>query len=378
MEPLRQFLQPLALALVVGYFAAAQLQSALLTEFHAAPLAVPLILWALWAVEARRWVHYAIAVVLLASVKEEMALLAALLGLWAVWRGPILSRWGADPVQGIWRITLLGGVLALASLAWFYLATFVIVPAHALKLYGVAESSYFGRYGALGESPLDILRSFFTQPHIVWAVATEPAACGLSARSVNAVWLAGAACARSAAVGRCRFCSLTNSAPIPRNTTANFIISAPVVAYVAAASAFGLVRLWRLVMRVFNQESASFQHVPAASATTMAAMALVRNSAHGAASRGRRVVIGLWIVGWAATSYIYTGAALAADAMTRRPSLRTTGSCRGSLRNCRTRLRSRPRLRSIPMSATGAMFISFRGWASKTRRVKAAEWACST
>ncbi len=195
LEPLRQFLQPLALALVVGYFAAAQLQSALLTEFHAAPLAVPLILWALWAVEARRWAQYAIAVVLVASVKEEMALLAALLGLWSVWRGPILSRWSADPLQGVWRIALLGGGLALASLAWFYLATFVIVPAHALEVYGVAESSYFRRYGALGESPLDILRSFYTQPHIVWAVATEPARVVLSARSVDALWLAGAACA---------------------------------------------------------------------------------------------------------------------------------------------------------------------------------------
>ncbi len=67
-----------------------------------------------------------------------------------------------------------------------------------------------------------------------------------------------------------------------------------------------LVRLWRLVMRVFNQDSASFQHVPAASAPTMAAMALVRNS-RTALRPVAALLIGLWILGWAAGSYLYAG-----------------------------------------------------------------------
>ena len=49
------------------------------------------------------------------------------------------------------------------------------MPAHAVDVYGVAESGYFQRYGALGDSPTDILRSFFTQPALVWQIATEPA-----------------------------------------------------------------------------------------------------------------------------------------------------------------------------------------------------------
>ncbi len=47
--------------------------------------------------------------------------------------------------------------------------------AHAAQTYGVAQSGYFARYGALGDSPVDIFKSFFTQPHVVWRIATEPA-----------------------------------------------------------------------------------------------------------------------------------------------------------------------------------------------------------
>ncbi len=89
LEPLRNLTRPLALSLAVAYLLTSQLQSALLTEFHAAPLAVPLILWAFWAVDARRWGQFTAAALLVASVKEEMALLAAGLGLWAVLRSKI-------------------------------------------------------------------------------------------------------------------------------------------------------------------------------------------------------------------------------------------------------------------------------------------------
>ena len=54
-EPLREHARPLGLALAVAYLLAPPLQSALLTEFHAAPLAVPLILWAFLSVERQRW-----------------------------------------------------------------------------------------------------------------------------------------------------------------------------------------------------------------------------------------------------------------------------------------------------------------------------------
>lgn len=304
-EPLRQLTRPLALAVVIGYLLAPQLQSALLTEFHAVPLAAPLALWGVWAVEARRWWQFAIATVLVALVKEETALLAALLGLWVVWRVVAVRRRDADPMQGVWRVALLGVGLTVTSLVWFYLATFVIVPANAVEIYGVSESTYFQRYGALGDSPTDILRSFFTQPQLVWAIATEPARLDYL-RDLLAPfgWLALLAPEVILLSAPVLLANLLSA--YPAQYYGEFHYSAPVLVYFAAASVFGLARLWRWTAARLNQHSASFQHLPAASAPTMAVMALVRNS--GTALRPLvAVALVIWIVGWAAGSYVAAG-----------------------------------------------------------------------
>ena len=195
----------LALALATAYLLNPALQAAVLTEFHAIPLAVPLILWAFWAVEAKRWGQFIVVALLVASVKEEAALLAAGLGVWAMWRGWLGSRTGrgaplrspggqennqqstinsqqttqhgdesptTNTTQHATRNTqhdlrpptsnprplISGSTVLLLSLLWFYLATFVIIPAHAEVVYGTAESSYFERYGDLGGSPCRVLQ----------------------------------------------------------------------------------------------------------------------------------------------------------------------------------------------------------------------------
>ena len=242
-EPIQQLARPLAFALGVAYLLAPQLQSALLTEFHAAPLAVPLILWAFWAVDARRWGQVLVAAVLVALVKEEMALLAAGIGLWAAWRAWWDGRragHGADMAYGIGA----GLAALLLGLAWFYVATFVIVPAYAQPLYGAAESTYFQRYGALGDSSADILRSLVTQPQVVWSITSE---------GPRAAYLLGlfVAFAFFPLIG---FELVLLSLPLllanllsayPAQYYGEFHYSAPLVPYFAAAAAYGLARLWR-------------------------------------------------------------------------------------------------------------------------------------
>jgi uncharacterized membrane protein len=301
----RQLARPLALAVAIAYLLAPQLQSALLTEFHAVPLAVPLILWALWAVEARHWGQFAVAVILVAAVKEETALLAGLLGLWAVWRGVVVRQWDADPLQEVWRIVALGAGLSVASFAWFYLATFVIVPAHAVEVYGVSESTYFQRYGALGDSPADIIRSFFTQPGVVWEIATEPARLAYLRDLLTPFgWLA--LLAPEVILLGAPVLLANQLSAYPAQYYGEFHYSAPVLVYFAAAAAFGLVRLWRWIAARLNQHSAAFQHLPAAGAPTMAAVALVRNS-----STALRPLLTLflviWLLGWGAGSYATAG-----------------------------------------------------------------------
>lgn len=164
----------LALALAIAYLLDPHLQSAVLTEFHAIPLAAPLIVWAFWAIEAKRWGQFLVAALLVAAVKEEAALLAAGLGVWALYRSvkcqdPRITHHAARSTPYI-PLAVLG-----ISLLWFYLATFVIVPAHAAPVHGSAESAYFQRYGVLGDSPLDIFTSILTRPGLVWQIASEPA-----------------------------------------------------------------------------------------------------------------------------------------------------------------------------------------------------------
>jgi len=160
--------EPLALGVSAAYLLNPSLQSATLTEFHAIPLAVPLILWAFWAIDARRWRQFLIAALLVAAVKEEAALLAAGLGVWAMWRVVISP-------QKTKRGLIIGAAVTIAALFWFVLATFVIVPAYGAEIHRTAQSVYFERYGALGNSPLSIVKSIFTRPGLVWSVASEPA-----------------------------------------------------------------------------------------------------------------------------------------------------------------------------------------------------------
>ncbi len=307
-EPVQQLTRPLALALSLAYLLAPQLQSALLTEFHAAPLAVPFILWAFWAVDRARWGQFLAAALLVALVKEEMALLAAGLGAWAIWRGWWESRSLADPAargQQRRQAGLAGGGVLLAALAWFYVATFVIVPAHAVTVYGVAESTYFQRYGALGNSPLDIARSFFTQPQIVWQIASEPARVAYLVGLVAAfAWLPMLGAEIVLLALPVLLANLLSA--YPAQYYGEFHYSAPLVPYFAVAAAYGLGRLWRWLARRLNRDSASFQHLPAAGAGAMTAMALVQNS-RTALRPLITVALAVWILAWAAGNYALHG-----------------------------------------------------------------------
>lgn len=298
-EPLRQWTRPISFALGVAWLLAAPLQSAVLTEFHAAPLAAPLILWALWALERLRWGRYAVAVILLALVKEEMALVAFMLGLWGIWQG-----WRARKLTtGL----LWGGGLALLSLAWFAVATFVIVPHYAGPFYGSQQSTYFARYGALGNSPTDIVRALLTQPGLVWSILSEPARLAYLWRLLALFAFLGVLGPELLILSLPVLMANVLSA-YPAQYYGEFHYTAPVVAFYGAAAAFGVARLWSVIFRHTKATSASFQHLPAASSGTMAAASFVTN-----ASTAVRPVAGfllvLWILFWAGWCYVQSGRA---------------------------------------------------------------------
>jgi uncharacterized membrane protein len=303
-EPLQQMTRPLALAVALGWLLSPQLQSAVLTEFHAIPFAAPLIVWAFWAAEKRRWRQFFVAALLVATVKEEAALLAAGLGFWYWVLDISRARRRQHPIPNT-QYPFLPLLVAGLSLAWFYLATFVIVPAHAAPVYGAAESAYFQRFGALGNSPVDIAKSFFTQPGVVWQIASEPA-------RVAYLWhlLAGFGLFALLAPEILLLCTPVILANLlsayPAQYYGEFHYSAPIVPYFAVASIYGLARLWRWLGRRAAGESGSFQHLPAANAGVMALVSLFTNSR----SSLRPLLAGgltLWLLVWAGIGYAGAG-----------------------------------------------------------------------
>ena len=134
-----------AVAFAAVYLLLPALQAANLTEFHAVPLAVTPLLFAFYFIEEENPLGLWISALLALSVKEEIALLVFMLGLYTV-----LFR----------KMKIHGAVLALVSLAWFVSTTFVIIPHFAES----GNSVYVGRYESLGGSFSSVLRVTLTQP----------------------------------------------------------------------------------------------------------------------------------------------------------------------------------------------------------------------
>ena len=124
------------------------LQAANMTEFHAVPLAVSPLLFAFHYTHEKDWPKAWLFSILAMSAKEEITLLVFMLGLYALL---------------VQRERLMGGLLALVSLAWFGLATFVIIPHFSTT----AETIYTQRYTGLGGSFKSIVLTLLTKPWVV-------------------------------------------------------------------------------------------------------------------------------------------------------------------------------------------------------------------
>ncbi len=169
----------------------------------------------------------------------------------------------------------------------------------------MAESGYFQRYGALGDAPLDIFTSFFTQPGLVWDIATEPARVdyliGLLAPFGFLSLLAPEILLLSLPVLLANLLSA-----YPAQYYGDFHYSAPLIPYFAVAATYGLGRLWRWLAKQADGSSASFQQMPAAGRGTMAAAAMLTNS-RTALRPLVTVVLAGWILCWAGWSYLQHG-----------------------------------------------------------------------
>jgi uncharacterized membrane protein len=124
-----------------------------LNEFHPVSLACPLLLFAIWYLDEDRLLPFACFAALAALTREEVPLVIAGLGIWyAIGR----RRW------------LAGGTIAAAGVAGSAIAIQVVIP----HFHG-AESSFYGRYDAVGGSAAGIVRKAFTDPGRLLSVAFD-------------------------------------------------------------------------------------------------------------------------------------------------------------------------------------------------------------
>ena len=137
-----------ASSLAVLYLLNPSLHGITTKDFHTAALAIPLLLTAMYAVDAGRWWLFGLATVLTLATREDAGIAVVGLGLWIA-----LAR----------RRWLLGAGVAALGLAWLFASVEWIVPLFRGEAY-----PYFGaRYGHLGDGLGAIVLSPLLRPGAV-------------------------------------------------------------------------------------------------------------------------------------------------------------------------------------------------------------------
>jgi uncharacterized membrane protein len=136
----------LAFVFALAYLLFPAIQGATLLDFHAITLAPPFLLAAFYFLETERPKGFALFAVLAVACKEDMTLLALMMGLYAF---------------AIRRRYRLGLITMGLALAWAFLAVFVIPP-----VFAGTENIHWGRYDHLGQSPTEIVWNMIRWPQL--------------------------------------------------------------------------------------------------------------------------------------------------------------------------------------------------------------------
>jgi uncharacterized membrane protein len=139
----------LALVLAVAYLLFPALQSANTFDFHAVALAPSLFLFALYCLETERWGRFALLALLTLSCKEDMPLLVAMLGVYALVAGRDRK----------WRVAL--STVTVAGI-WFIAAVGWVIPHFDTR--GVSPLA--ARYAYLGDDPLEMVLTLVSRPDL--------------------------------------------------------------------------------------------------------------------------------------------------------------------------------------------------------------------
>ncbi len=144
------------LVLLLAYLLFPTLEITTLWDFHPPILSVGFFMFAFYFLEKQRFGWFMLMTLLAMSGKEQLALQAAFLGLYAI------VRFRA------WRAGLLTIGLAVA---WFLTIMYWIIPANSVT----GDHLFIGYYADLGNSPLEIVVTALTRPDLIIKNLWQPA-----------------------------------------------------------------------------------------------------------------------------------------------------------------------------------------------------------
>ena len=125
------------------------------TEFRTETIAIPLLLWAVWAFKSERYRQGIVAVLLVLSCKEAMSITAVGLGFW-LW---------------LKQKRFISGIICIfGSIIWFLVAATYIIP----NFRGGYQMAGTWHYGSIGDSLPEIALKTLTQPQLLLTRALLP------------------------------------------------------------------------------------------------------------------------------------------------------------------------------------------------------------
>ena len=135
----------LAALMVVAYLLSPALLGLNIFDFHPISLATPLLLYAMLALDHKRYGWFVLACILAAMCKEDIPLTIAVLGLFLIWK---------------YKLPRLGITLTIGGLLWAFIGFSIISHFYP----GAQHNNFWYRYQALGSSPGEAIVNLIIHP----------------------------------------------------------------------------------------------------------------------------------------------------------------------------------------------------------------------
>ena len=135
----------LAALMVVAYLLSPAVLGINIFDFHPISLATPLLLYAMLALDHKRYGWFILACILAAMCKEDVPLTIAVLGLFLIWK---------------YKLPRLGITLTIGGLLWSFIGFSIISHFYP----GAQHNNFWYRYQALGSSPGEAIVNLIIHP----------------------------------------------------------------------------------------------------------------------------------------------------------------------------------------------------------------------